>query len=440
MKPLPLQSLAVLALVMNAAVVGAQCDFDHAGQAKQYRSDLVPVFFPCDIHYTNDETEGGLPSCSPPQTDAEQAGSSPAAWHWNRFFSAQIARGSVQLKAVANRVVSPLNPRGDTADVKVKLRLKNITDGSGALADGTGRFFVLMRVTTDDRAGGDMTLIDLPVQLPFTLRRGKVTLSSSFNLALNGDGQPGLPPCSNIEVLSLLVYDPLDNWFASAGLFVPPRPDDVCDFESAQKSAKTQASFVPVFVGCETFDGRPANATSEGGFESCAPPLTPNERIGSPSNGWIFDTPSSKASIKLGVDDEPSALPPGVLNPSGQTGDVPLRLTIVGIRTPTVWANGTGTLTARARITVHDRQGTPSPGDDVSMTVGEPNYPILGFPLELPFTLVEGSVDLQTSVDAILNAMGHPGLPHCASIDLLDVTLRDLNGTEFARLGTWLAP
>src|SRR6185369_9708456 len=123
-------------LVANAATVGAQCLFDHAGQAKQFRSDLVPAFLPCRNEDANDQTEGGLPSCSRPETYAEQAGNPPAAWHWNRFFDSRIARGSVQLKAVANRVVSPLNSRGDTADVKVKLRLKKIVEGSGQLADG----------------------------------------------------------------------------------------------------------------------------------------------------------------------------------------------------------------------------------------------------------------------------------------------------------------
>jgi hypothetical protein len=69
--------------------------------------------------------------------------------------------------------------------------------------------------------GGDMTVIDFPAAFPFDLVGGQAKLKTSANALLNSIGQPGLPPCSSIEVVDVTVEDENTNPFARMGTFLP---------------------------------------------------------------------------------------------------------------------------------------------------------------------------------------------------------------------------
>jgi len=220
MKRHVLAALAIApTLAFTVSAAHAQCAFPHPGKAKTFQSGLVSAFVSCGNpggNVPNDTTQGGVPSCSPPETFNEQAGSPPNGWLWN------IGKGfgTVRLRPTNNKVISILNPPGDTKDIAIKMTLRGVVDAAGP-ASGPGTLATVARATFDDRANGDMTVIDFPAPFPFTLSNGSASLKTSANVLLNGIGQPGLPPCANIEVVSIGVFDENGNQFANLGSFIP---------------------------------------------------------------------------------------------------------------------------------------------------------------------------------------------------------------------------
>lgn len=211
---------AALALGFSASVASAQCTYEHPKQAKQIKSSLTQAFVSCGNpggNTPNDTTEGGVPTCSPPETFHEQAGSPTGGWLWDEG----KGKGDVQFKAAKNKLVHPNNPPNDTADLAVQLKMGGILNTLGAPAGGSGTLATVARATLEDRVGGPMTVVDFPAGFPITAVNGKIKLKTSANALLNGIGQPGLPGCSNIEVVSVNVVDPNGNAFANLGTFLP---------------------------------------------------------------------------------------------------------------------------------------------------------------------------------------------------------------------------
>ena len=212
----------------NAQTSTDECGFEHPRKAREVRSSLVQAFVSCGNpggNAPNDTTEGGVPSCSPPETFNEQGGSPPNGWMWDE----SKGQGTARFKAGKNKVQNPvLDPPDDTADVVVSLRLKGVVDAAGP-ANGAGTLSTLSRATLRDRQGtpnnhGDdvpMTVIDFPAPFAFTLTNGNANLKTSANVILNGIGQNGLPHCTSIEVVDLFVADENGTRFASMGVFLP---------------------------------------------------------------------------------------------------------------------------------------------------------------------------------------------------------------------------
>ena len=75
-------------------------------------------------------------------------------------------------------------------------------------------------MTFDDRHAGDMTLVDFPTTVPFTMTGGRVTVKTTLDAVLNTLHQPGLPRCSNVEIIYAGVADPNGDTFATTGLFL----------------------------------------------------------------------------------------------------------------------------------------------------------------------------------------------------------------------------
>jgi len=212
----------------NAQVGTDECGFEHPKKAKETRSSLVQSFVSCGNpggNAPNDNTESGVPSCSPPETFNEQAGNPPNGWMWNEA----KAQGDASFKAAKNKLEGPANPEGDTADVAVSLKLQGIVDAAGP-ASGSGTLSTLSRATLRDRNGTPnnhnddvpMTVIDFPAPFPFDLIEGKAKLKTTANVVLNGIGT-SLPHCTSIEVVDLFISDENGNRFASMGIFLPAK-------------------------------------------------------------------------------------------------------------------------------------------------------------------------------------------------------------------------
>src|SRR5205085_1736576 len=90
----------------------------------------------------------------------------------------------------------PYNALGSTADVIMALSLKDVRDGAGP-ANGEARLKVAIRATIMDHAGGDMTVVDFPLNTSVTVVEGSVNAQRSVDVILNAMNLPGLPACSN---------------------------------------------------------------------------------------------------------------------------------------------------------------------------------------------------------------------------------------------------
>jgi hypothetical protein len=218
--------LAVAALALVAGVsrttADAQCTFPHPKSATKFSTSLVQAFYYCgDRGFTGDQspntmTEGGIPACKPPFTQAEYYDST--SWRWDEL----TGQGQVQLQSSSTFPLNPRNPPDDTTDVSIRLKLKGVVDGSGFRVDGRSGFLAIVaRVTLNDRADGNMTIVDFPMSAPVEMHQGSGTLKTSIDGLLNGIDQPGLPRCSSVEIVSLGVIDENGAWFADAGLFLP---------------------------------------------------------------------------------------------------------------------------------------------------------------------------------------------------------------------------
>jgi hypothetical protein len=203
-----------------------------------------------------------------------------------------------------------------------------------------------------------------------------------------------------------------------------------CDFQHPGKAKQVKMSLVQAFVGCNVPGGQSPNGTTEGGIASCQPSLTFNQQAGSPSNGWRFDPERGQGSISFKAARNKVISP---LNPPGSQ-DVEVGLSLSGVISDDEpdGVTAPGVLAALLRWTMNDRGvDDVEDGDDVSMT-------LVDFPANFSFLVSDGKVKLKTSLNALLNDLSQPGLPGCSAIDVLDVAVKDGNGTPFARPGLYL--
>lgn len=212
---------AVLALGFTASMASAVCDYEHPKKAGQLKSSMVQAMVSCNNpggNTPNSTTEGGVPTCAPPETFHQQAGSPSGGWSWDE----NKAKGDVSFKAAKNKV--PMQP-ADSADLAVQLKMSGILQGGltpSGPANGNGVLATVARATLKDRMNGDMTVVDFPAGFQVTAVNGKISRKTTANELLVGTlGQPALPSCSSIEVVSVAVVDPNGNNFASMGTFLP---------------------------------------------------------------------------------------------------------------------------------------------------------------------------------------------------------------------------
>jgi hypothetical protein len=195
----------------------AQCAFAH-GQVTGINgwASMVQAFAPCGAPdfdgfpalTPNTFTVGGIPACSPPQTYHELAGNPANGW----VLDPNTGRARLKLDQLAN-----------PTDIRIRLELDDIRDGTGNFAPpiGNGALVLLLRLTLDDPAGGDMTTVDIPLGIPVSIGNatGDATLVTTLNQTLAILGQPPLPTCTNVEVVTAILFDPNGDRFLRIGHF-----------------------------------------------------------------------------------------------------------------------------------------------------------------------------------------------------------------------------
>jgi hypothetical protein len=208
--------------------------------------------------------------------------------------------------------------------------------------------------------------------------------------------------------------------------------DPECGFEHPKKAKETKSSLVQGYVSCGNAGGNPINDTTESGTQSCSPPETYNDQVGSPADGWHWDFEKGQGDVSFKA--AKNKIEDPVLNPEGDTADVAVSLKLQGVVSADApeGASGIGSIATLSRATLRDRNGTGgNNADDVPMTV-------IDFPVAFPFDLIEGKAKLKTTANALLNPADIGGLPHCTSIEVVDINVFDENDTVFARMGTFL--
>lgn len=196
-------------------------------------------------------------------------------------------------------------------------------------------------------------------------------------------------------------------------------------YQHPAKAASLKSSLVQAFVSCNNPGGNIPNATTEtGATPTCYPAETYHENAGSPALGWTWGPKSAGTiSFKAGVN---KLLPPDYPLNTAPGADLYIQVKISDIRDNTGPASGSGQVATLARATLIDRNELSAP-----MTV-------VDFPTAFGITAVGGKVSKKTSATVILNDLNQPSLPHCTTIEVVSVLVKDPNNNTFANLGTYL--
>jgi hypothetical protein len=204
-------SAVVLGMV---GTVEAQCAFDAPAKAKSIKSSLVRAYASCPgatFAAPNTTTMAGVAGCAPPTASS--------------IYEIDDAKGTCSIRA-KHSVVTPCDnsdPAGCSV-LGVSVKCAGIQDpGGGVLTSTVGWYLgLLFRATFNDPSNGDMTVIDYPLQatLPDATNG---TLKERFELGNCPDPffcpPPSgyLPPCTQLELLGVTLFDPDGNAFARLG-------------------------------------------------------------------------------------------------------------------------------------------------------------------------------------------------------------------------------
>ena len=207
-------TIAAVSLVafFTTSTASAQCSFDAAGKAKGLKSDMTKAYAPCGSGITfpaaNTTSNVGTPACTPPTS-------------YSTFLFSAKGKCSVKTKAKLESPCSTPTP-GDCSNLTVQGKCSGLTnpDTITGISGPGWALNTIARATFEDKAGGDMTVIDFPASFAMDLAaKGKVSVKSDTHALLFDLFGPGseLPGCTSLEVLSAKIVDPSGAVFANMG-------------------------------------------------------------------------------------------------------------------------------------------------------------------------------------------------------------------------------
>ncbi len=209
----------------SAASVPCPVTYAHPSKAKQTKASFVQAFISCNNpggNTANATTEtGSTPTCFPAETGAQKTNSEGSgAWLWG-----PKSQGSITFKSGKNKITEPQPPNVNdptAVDLSIQVKFSDIHDNTGLADNVNGRVQALSRATLIDRKHNQlMTVVDFPTGFSIHASGGKISKKTSATVILNGLNQPALPACTTVEMLAVLVKDPVNNVFANLGNYLP---------------------------------------------------------------------------------------------------------------------------------------------------------------------------------------------------------------------------
>lgn len=214
MKKVLLTLAAVAAVGAYASSASAQCSFNTPGKAKGLKLSMVRAFAACPglTFGATNSTTGTLSTCAKPVPVSP-------------LYKFDSLKGQCSLKTT-QKVADPC-PVGAVpcTDMQITLKCSGITNLLNVAVDNQSGWALTTvgRPTFNDGlpdANGDMTLFDFPITIPVPAtawKAGKFTLKLGLSQLLQSINQAQLPPCTNIQIVSLGLNDPQGNTFAVMG-------------------------------------------------------------------------------------------------------------------------------------------------------------------------------------------------------------------------------
>jgi len=202
--------LVAFTISLHAPDASAQCAVNKPGRAKLMKTSLVREHLGCpsdpDFFFPNSQTGTGTPSCAPPLAESDYE------------FGAS-GRCTFKMKAFRDELCPlGMGPAAPCMSLELSLDCQDVREPGGDPITNSGgdwNMEIVVRATFDASDNGDMTVIDVPVVLPMGVANGDLTLKHGPEL--NSSFLTGLPPCTQLEVLSLRVLDPDGGHFATMG-------------------------------------------------------------------------------------------------------------------------------------------------------------------------------------------------------------------------------
>ena len=198
-------------LFLSAGLAAAQCAFDAPTKAKGIKTSMVRAYAGCPgitFPSPNTSTMTGVPGCAPPFA------LSPFEFGPD---------GSCSLKSSQSiESPCPIAPLSGCAMLQITARCTDIRDPGGATQTTAPGWAInlVLRITEEDPSSGDLTVIDVPLQVSFPqARNGRMRLNRLLPECLLHVFPCGVEwgACTSLQLLYAAVADPDGNIFAVVG-------------------------------------------------------------------------------------------------------------------------------------------------------------------------------------------------------------------------------
>lgn len=191
----------------GGAANAGPCDIDLPQKTKAIKGSLVRVFEGCptpSFTAPNSSTGDGVPACSPPLANS-----------LNRF-DEKSGGCKVSIEQKPGECPEPCAP------MTIQLDCKGVLLLNGTSTDESGwTLRIIARATTNDPSAGDVTVMDLPVDIALpAFKAGKVKLRSiahELEAAIPPPNTLALLSCTSVEIVDVRLRDASGNQFARLG-------------------------------------------------------------------------------------------------------------------------------------------------------------------------------------------------------------------------------